>query len=566
MPNKLRDSVTGAKLSLLLIAEDAAVASLVRQALAGLPEPAAWTIHEIAWEQGAVTLASAEYALALVAGTLDSPAALELLRQAQLRTTGPVLLVGVFDPVAASAVGAADLVTPDELTPALLGRVLRYQLQRRQLEERIARLGQFDSLTGLPNRFLLHDRLAQLLARAGRDATQVGVMLLGIDRFKGVTESLGHRVGDQLLQAVARRLSDSIRECDTVARLDGDEFVLLFSGLRNHRQAAAIAARILVAFARPSQVEDREIYLSPSIGIAIYPLDGSEGEVLMGCAETALSMARSNGGNCYQFFAPEMNAAARERLELETGLHRALERDEFLLHYQPQFDLASGALIGFEALLRWQSPTHGLVMPRRFIPLLEENGLICSVGEWVLRSACRQLRRWQEAGLRPGRLAVNLSGRQLRVPGLVELFLGILRETGVDPAQLDIELTEGHVMQRLQLNVEVLRRLTDQGVQLVMDDFGIEDSSLSCLKHLPVNKVKIAHSFTSQIGRSAEDDALIRAILAMSHSLGLKVIGEGIESREQFDFLCAQGCEEGLGDWFAPARSAAEIEQMLRRH
>jgi len=554
-----------AKASLLLLAEDDAVGSRVRQALMGVAEFAAWAIREIPWADGEQALARAEFPLALVTGRPDSRAALELLRRVQLRPSAPVLLVGAFDPAAADEVGAADLVTLDELTPALLGRVLRYQLQRRQLEARIARLGEFDSLTGLPNRFLLHDRLTQLLARACRDATQVGVMLLGIDRFKGVTESLGHRVGDLLLQAVARRLSDSIRECDTVARLEGDEFVLLFSGLQNHRQAAAMAARILVAFARPSQVEEREIYLSPSIGIAIYPFDGSGGELLMGCAETALSMARSNGGNCYQFFAPEMNAAARERLELETGLHRALERDEFLLHYQPQFDLASGELIGFEALLRWQSPTHGLVMPRRFIPLLEENGLICSVGEWVLRNACRQLRRWQEAGLRPGRLAVNLSGRQLRVPGLVELFLGILQETGIDPAQLDIELTEGHVMQQLQLNVEVLRRLTDQGVQLVMDDFGTEDSSLSCLKHLPVNKVKIDHSFTSQIGRSAEDDALIRAILAMSHSLGLKVIGEGIESRAQLDFLRAQGCEEGQGFWFAPARSAAESEQLLRR-
>lgn len=493
-------------------------------------------------------------------------AGLDLLRAC--RADGhriPALLIGDCSDADAAAADVADVLDPAQLSPALLQRAVRYALERHDLERQLARLAEFDRVTGLPNRVLLDDRLAQLLARASRDATQVGVMVLGLDRFKGVIESLGQRAGDELLRAVARRLSDAIRECDTAARTGRDEFVLLFSGLQNHRQAATLAGRILVAFGRPYQLDGREVYLSPSIGVAIYPFDGADGDLLLRCAESALSEARSDGGNGYRFFAPEMNAAARERLELETGLHRALERDEFLLHFHPQYQLASGKLVGVEALLRWQSPDHGLVMPRRFLPLLEDNGLICSVGEWVLRNGCRQLRRWQEAGLRPGRLAINLSGRQLRVPGLVELFQGILEETGIDPMQVDIELTEGHVMQNLQLNVEVLRRLTDQGVQLVMDDFGTEDSSLSCLKHLPVHKVKIDRSFTAHIGRSSRDDALIRAILGMSHSLGLKVIGEGIETRQQLDFLRENGCEEGQGYYFTTPKPAAEIEPLLGR-
>jgi EAL domain-containing protein (putative c-di-GMP-specific phosphodiesterase class I) len=364
---------------------------------------------------------------------------------------------------------------------------------------------------------------------------------------------------------VAKRLVACVRKSDTVARLGGDELVVILTGMRESRVPAAVAARILVAFVRPIQVDGHEIYTAPSIGIALYPFDGSDVDSLLANADAAMYQAKASGGNCYKFFSEDMNTEARERLELESGLHRALEGDEYRLHYQPQFTLADGALSGVEALLRWQPRQESLVNASRFLPLLEESGLICSVGEWVLRTACLRAGSWRDAGLLPVRLAVNVSARQLRMPGLVRQVARILDETGFDPGALEMELIEGNLMQNLQETIETLRGLRALGVHLVMDDFGQGFSSLNCLKHLPVEKVKIDKSFIQQIGLSGEDEAIIRAIIGMGHSLGLKVVAEGVETEGQVDFLRAYDCDEVQGYLYGRPQPPDELAAMLKQ-
>ena len=476
----------------------------------------------------------------------------DLLRGAARNASpGPVLLLSdQQNPVLAAearAAGAVDCLLLSELSPALLEQAMRYAVERHLLQRCLVRLATYDALSGLPNRRLFQDRLQQALALASRQGKMVGVLVLDLDRFKLINDTLGHGCGDRMLQEVARRLTSYVRRYDTVARMGGDEFVVIFPSLSEGENLGAAAARLLDVLTPPLELDGQEIFPSISVGIALHPFDGGDAETLLTHAHLAMEQAKVAGGNNYRFYSLEMNTQWRQRLTLESRLHRALERGEFLLHYQPQFDLESGRLIGVEALLRWQPPGEEMVFPRHFIPLLEDTGLIAPVGEWVLRTACAQNRLWQQAGLPPVRMSVNLSRRQLQQGDLVARVVEILADTGLDPQFLELELTESTVMQNIQENVEILRRLKDMGVALAIDDFGTGYSSLSCLKHFPLDRLKIDRSFITRIRRDHGDETITRTIILMAHSLKMRVVAEGVERPEQVEFLRANGCDEVQG-------------------
>ncbi|HEY6009205.1 MAG TPA: EAL domain-containing protein [Geobacteraceae bacterium] len=418
---------------------------------------------------------------------------------------------------------------------------------RKRAEDEIQQLAYYDTLTRLPNRALLYDRLSQAIAQAGREGRHVGVLVLDLDRFKGVNDTLGHVAGDRLLDAVAQRLAGCTQDGDTVARIGGDEFVVVLSAFSHEDDIAMAAENILALLALPVPLDKQEIFTSASIGIAVYPRDGSDVSGLLKNADIAMYQAKDQGRNNFRFFSREMNVKALEYMMLETSLRRALEREEFFLVYQPQVDLQTWRLVGMEALLRWRHPELGVLLPARFIPLAEETGLILAIGEWVLRTACVRNKAWQDAGFMPLRMAVNLSGRQLMQPGFGGKVAAILRETGLPPACLELELTESTLMTRAEENIASLGELKKMGVQLAIDDFGTGYSSLSYLKHFPIDRVKIDRAFVRDITSNADDAAIAGAIIAMSHSLNLKVTAEGVEHVEQLQFLAARQCDEIQG-------------------
>ncbi|OGT03875.1 MAG: diguanylate cyclase [Gallionellales bacterium RBG_16_57_15] len=450
----------------------------------------------------------------------------------------------------------------------LLAQVnLEWAAAAEQRDRQIERISHYDSLTGLPNRSLFLDRLEQELAHAQRDERLAAVIFINLDRFKQVNDSFGHPVGDQLLQTVAERLSGQMRAGDTVARMEGDEFGFVLAGLRDVRDASEVAQKVLDDLAHNAiSVGNDEVYVTASIGISIYPFDGMGSSALMKNADAALHHAKSEGKSNFQYYTAEMNASAWQRLKLETDLRRALAREEFVLHYQPKVDLASGGIIGMEALLRWQSPERGLVAPGEFIPLLEETGLILPVGEWVLRAACKQARAWQQLGLPAFRIAVNLSALQFRQPDLAGVILDIFRECGLDPrlGTLEMELTESLLMKNTERTIATLNRLHELGIQFSIDDFGTGYSSLSYLKRFPISSLKIDQSFVRNLPHNHDDAAIVGAIIALGHSLGLKVIAEGVETIEQLDYLRTMKCDEMQGYLFSRPVPAEKMTQLLQ--
>jgi len=441
---------------------------------------------------------------------------------------------------------------------------------RKEMESRLVHLASHDALTGLPNRNLLADRLGQALISAARHGRAAGALFLDLDRFKVINDSLGHNAGDRLLKAVAERLQDGVREGDTVARLGGDEFVMILDDMAQPQDAALVAQKILESFVQPFHVEipeaggAQEFFFTTSIGISLYPSDGEDVDTLLKNADTAMYRAKERGGNSYQFFTPEMDLRARKRLSLESALRNALERREFVLHYQPQIDLATQNVIGAEALLRWNHPEQGLIAPADFIPLLEETGLIVPVGEWVLREACAQATAWRQAGLPPLRMAVNLSARQLRHERFADTVATALADTGMDPDGLELEITESAVMQQVEACLETLRQIHALGVQISMDDFGTGYSSLSHLKLLPIDTVKIDRSFVRDIPADENDAAIVQAIIVLAHTLRLNVIAEGVETQEQLEFLRAHGCDAMQGYLFSRPLPAEAFAGLLR--
>jgi diguanylate cyclase (GGDEF)-like protein/PAS domain S-box-containing protein len=440
--------------------------------------------------------------------------------------------------------------------------VIRDVTGRKAAEEEIRHLAYYDTLTGLPNRALFQDRLSQAMAQAQRHGQPFTLMSLDVDRLKVVNDTMGHPMGDRFLQAIAERLRSLVREADTVARVGGDEFMLLLPGIGRGEDAVAVCEKIYEALGSPLRIEGHDIDAYVSIGISMYPFDGRDTDTLLRNADAAMYRAKKLG-NSYQLFTPAMNVKAAERLAIENGLNQALRRNEFVVYYQPQVDISTGAVVGTEALIRWQHPERGLVLPADFIPIAEDTGLIVPIGEWVLRTACQQAKAWRESGLPKLRMAVNLSARQFLQPDLAGTVGRVLEESGLEPSCLELEVTETVAMENASLGAAVLRALERMGVRLTIDDFGTGYSSLIYLKDFPVHSLKIDRSFVEHVSEDASDAAIVGASIALAHSLGLGVVAEGVETVKQLDFLREHGCDHGQGFLFAKPMPAGDLAKFL---
>jgi diguanylate cyclase (GGDEF)-like protein len=436
--------------------------------------------------------------------------------------------------------------------------------EQHMAEERIQHQAFHDSLTDLPNRLLFGDRLTQTLAHAHRHKGKVAVIFLDIDHFKRVNDALGHFVGDELLRRVAGRLGKCMRDEDTIARVGGDEFALLLE-ISDAGEATRAAERILGALSSPILLDDHQLDVTASLGIALYPADGTDEAALLRNADAAMYRAKDLGRNNFQLCTPDLNARALDRMTLERELRGAMDRREFLLYYQPLVDLASGRLTGLEALLRWRPPHKGLVEPGKFVPVAEEGQLIVSIGEWVLGEACRQLRAWKDAGHRTLRVSVNLSARQFQQRGLVDTVRRALEEHGIPAEHLELEITESMAMQNAEWTADVLRSLRKMGVRVAVDDFGTGQSSLSYLRQFPFNTVKIDRAFVRDLTVDPVDEAIVRAVIGLAHSLGLTVVAEGVETRDQLAFLRRVKCEEVQGHLFSRALPVEGLGEILAR-
>jgi diguanylate cyclase (GGDEF)-like protein/PAS domain S-box-containing protein len=441
--------------------------------------------------------------------------------------------------------------------------VFRDASETRALSSKMTHLAQHDSLTDLPNRILFSDRLTEAIAAAHRYRRKLAVLFLDLDRFKHINDSLGHVIADRVLQSVAGRLHACVRASDTVSRQGGDEFVILLSEVARAQDAAVSAEKILLAVRTLHRVDRHDLHLTASIGIVTYPNDGMEAETLMKNADFAMYHAKDSGRNNYQFFKPDMNLRAVERQSLEGDLRQALENREFELHYQPKVSLETGAIMGVEALIRWSHPRRGLVPPAQFIPVAEACGVIVPIGRWVLREACRQARAWRDAGLTPIRVAINVSPLELREKDFVATVRAILTEVGLEPCYLELELTETFLMQDATVTAAVLQALKDLGIMLALDDFGTGYSSLSHLQRFPIDTLKIDQSFVRDLATDADDASIVSAVISMGESLHMRVVAEGVETRDQFVFLQEHSCPEGQGHYFSRPMVAGQLTRLL---
>lgn len=440
---------------------------------------------------------------------------------------------------------------------------VRARLAETALFEQQARLNYMafhDALTGLPNRSLFYDRIYHGLARARRSNSNIALMLLDIDRFKNINDSLGHDAGDLMLKTIATRLTETVRDTDTVARLGGDEFVVVLEGMQAQDDVLLVANKLLVTLAQPMHISGHNISATVSIGVSTFPKDGEQTDELLKHADIAMYQAKEEGKNNCQFYTKGMNATAVNYLLLENDLRRALELNQFTLHYQPQIDLQTGYLIGVEALVRWQHPERGLVSPAHFIPLAEETGLIVPIGEWVLREACRQQKCWLEAGKKVGKVAVNLSPRQFRQKNFPEKVAAILRETRLAAEYLELEITESCAMEHAGETINQLKQLNQMGMFLAIDDFGTGYSSLAYLQRFPIQKLKIDRSFVNDIHADTHDAAITKTIIGLAHSMQLRVIAEGVETHHQADWLRRQGCDQAQGFLYAKPMTPIQLE------
>ena len=435
--------------------------------------------------------------------------------------------------------------------------------QNKQTQEKLNHLAYHDALTDLPNQVLFKDRLKQAIALSRRNDQLQAVLLLNLDRFKTINDSLGYTAGDRLLQSVAQRLTSCVRESDTVARFGGDEFAILLTQIPRAQDAANVARAIKQALDQAFLFEDQEIFVSSSIGISLYPQDGRDTGGLLKTAGVALDRAKAQGGNLFQFYTAGGTTRALKQLVLESNLRTGLERNEFIVQYQPQVDVRGFHLVGMEALVRWQHPSLGLLYPNEFVPLAEDNGLIIALGEWVMRTACAQSMSWQDAGLTPLTLSVNFSARQFQRPTFITDVARILKDTNLDPRWLELELTESSIMKDPEEAIEKLHELKLMGIKVAVDDFGTGYSSLNYLKRFPIDTLKIDKSFVSDVCKDPHDTAIVRAVIQLGHALDLTVIAEGVETKEQLQYLSALECDVLQGFLFSKALSASAFEELL---
>jgi diguanylate cyclase len=448
----------------------------------------------------------------------------------------------------------------DSLEQDVCDRTLSLESVNKQLRH----LATHDALTSLPNRILLDDRMSQCIEQAKRVGEGFAVCVLDLDRFKHVNDSLGHRAGDELLKQVARRLQSVVRGADTVARIGGDEFVMILGQARSPEDAERVGSKIIEEMQQPVRIGELDVHIAASIGVAFYPGDGTTVETLYAHADAAMYCAKQRGGSVVECYSSSMNVATENRVRYEADLHRALSLQQFELHYQPKVSAVTKQMHSVEALIRWRHPVHGLVPPDQFIPLAEESGLIVSIGEWVLREACRQVRAWQDRGLPVMRVAVNVSALQFRRLDLVETVGRALSDAGLDARYLEIELTETALMTHPEESVEILERLSRMGVIVSVDDFGTGYSSMSYLRRFPIDKLKIDRSFINHLMTSADDASIVRAIISLAHGLRLKVIAEGVETAEQVACLQKLGCDQFQGFYFSRPVTAMAFEELMR--
>jgi diguanylate cyclase (GGDEF)-like protein/PAS domain S-box-containing protein len=501
---------------------------------------------------------------------VHNPMALTILRNKAVALTANYALIrrdGVEVPIENSAALIHDR------RGTVTGTVMEFRdiSVARAMVHKMPYLAQHDSLTSLPNRLLLIDRLSEAISLSDRYQRKLAVLLLDLDRFKQINDSLGHAVGDGLLQSVTRRLFTCVRTSDTVGRYGGDQFMVLLWELKRPEDAAVTAVKILEALRKPHQINERELRITGSIGIVIYPDDGTDADTLMKKADLAMYHAKETGRDNYQFFNAETNARAIERQSLQDGLHHAIERQELALHYQPKLDLVTREIVGAEALVRWRHPQHGLISPAQFISVAEDSGLIVPIGRWVLREACRQMRAWQLAGLAPRCIAINVSAVELRAPGFVSSVRAILGETGLEPRYLELELPETGLsedtrpIKDARSVGDVLKELKEIGALLALDDFGTGHSCMSHLKGIPIDTLKIDQSFVRALTRNKDGTGIVIGLIGMGNCLNMRVVAEGVETREQLDILAEHGCPQAQGYYFSRPVPAEEFGRLLKR-
>lgn len=465
--------------------------------------------------------------------------------------------------LAALKAGAEDYLLKGQINESQLSRALRYSIERKNLQEQITHLANHDQLTGLANRDLFRIRLEHAISCAERRNESIALLYLDLDRFKSINDELGHSIGDQLLRDVAKRLTDTVREIDTVARLGGDEFTIILEAVNETYDVAAIAGKIISKLEKPYEINEHVLHIGCSIGIAFFPHCGKNVNTIIDNADAALYKAKANGRNQYQFYTHDMNRKALQQLNTDFQLQKALEEEEFILHYQPQFDLDKGTITGSEALLRWQHPTQGIIFPTKFIPVLEKNGLISEVGKWVLESACKQHRTWQDAGIAMGKVAINLSGRQLIQRNFSSTVENILCETGINPGCLEFELTESLLIQNMNNTKIVLDELRSMGISIAIDDFGTGYNSFSYLNKFLFDTLKIDQSFIRYVTQQGSEAAITTAIIGLAKELGINVVAEGVETLGQLKFLQNKNINEIQGFYFSPPLSPDAMELML---
>ncbi|OQA31975.1 MAG: Phytochrome-like protein cph2 [Betaproteobacteria bacterium ADurb.Bin341] len=468
--------------------------------------------------------------------------------------------------IKAVRLGAQDFLVKSHINPGLLARSLHYALERRQLEEHLYHLAHHDPLTDLPNRRLFYERLSRALASSRRHQLPLALMLIDLNGFKQINDTYGHKVGDGLLIEAAKRMTDCLRATDCVARLGGDEYIIFISDLGDTQQVARVAQKILQALEAPCTIDGNTLRVYASMGIALFPGDGEEMETLVQKADSVMYVAKSEkkAASNYRFFSSDIHALNVEHKALEESLKGALERGEFQINYQPQFDLHSGRLIGMEALLRWRQPNGEETLPARFLPVLEESGLIVSVGEWVLKTVCRQNKAWQEQGFPPVTVAVNISPRQFRDKNLPENVDHALKASGLNPRLLELELSEDSLREDEQFALELLKRLNSIGVRLALDNYGAGSTSLRYLQRFPIHTVKIDRSIVRDVTSNPEEAAIVRAVIAIAHVFKMKGIAQGVETMDQANFLREHACDDAQGYAFGKPLSVEAFTEFLR--